>query len=87
MTDKTIIETINKVDTLGKIVQGLILDNDQLRTMVMGDHSVIKRMTEFPGIIADMQEEAKKAEENRENKPEEDKKFENPDDNQSKFED
>ena len=49
----------NKIEQLGGATQQLIRTTEALKTIVMGDHEVIKQLEEFPTIIKKMQDEQK----------------------------
>ena len=49
----------NKIEQLGAAAQQLIRTTEALKTIVMGDHEVIKQLKEFPAIIKKMQDEQK----------------------------
>ena len=57
MKESTLLEMKNRVELLGGAVQRLMQENEMLKTMVMGDHQVIKQLKEFPEIIKNMKDE------------------------------
>ncbi|MDA7994526.1 MAG: hypothetical protein MPJ25_15970 [Pirellulales bacterium] len=60
MKEARLIEMRNKVETLGRLVQGLLQEVNFLKTMVMGDHRVLKEMKEFPAIIEKFKKDEEK---------------------------
>lgn len=69
MKEQRLIEMSNKIETLGRVAQEIMQEIGYLKTMVMGDHEVIKNLTEFPEImkkLKDAHNEEKPKEENDE---------------------
>ena len=57
MKESTLLEMKNQVAILGNAVNRLLQEHEMLKTMVMGDHQVIKQLKEFPEIIKNMKDE------------------------------
>ena len=57
MKESTLLEMKNRVEILGNAVNRLLQEQEMLKTLVMGDHQVIKQLKEFPDIIKKMQED------------------------------
>ena len=57
MKESTLIEMRNQVETLGQVMSRIINDIENLKTLAMGDHQVIKQLKEFPDIIKQMQKD------------------------------
>ena len=57
MKESTLLEMKNQVAILGNAVNRLLQEHEMLKTLVMGDHQVIKQLKEFPDIIKKMQED------------------------------
>ena len=70
MKEQKLLETINKVETLGQVVQRLMFENENLRTMCVGNHRLLKMMPgfeeAFKKLKAEAEEELKAAEEDTE---------------------
>lgn len=64
MKESKIIEIRNKVETLGRLVQGLLQEVNFIKTMVMGNHRVLKQLKEFPEIIEKIKEDEQAKEKN-----------------------
>lgn len=66
MKEQKLLETINKVETLGQVVQRLMFENENLRTMCVGNHRLLKMMPgfeeAFEKLKAEAEEELKAAE-------------------------
>ena len=60
MKESTLIEMRNQVETLGQVMSRIINDLENLKTLAMGDHQVIKQLKEFPDIIKQMKDEQEK---------------------------
>ena len=59
MKESTLIEMRNRIDILGGALNRVMQELEMLKTMVMGDHQVIKQLKEFPDIIEKMKDEQK----------------------------
>lgn len=59
MKESTLIEMKNRIEILGNAVSRLMQEQEMLKTMVMGDHQVLKQLKEFPDIIQKMKDEQK----------------------------
>lgn len=46
-----------QLEIAGQAINRLLQEVNMLKTMVMGDHQVIKQLKEFPDIIKKMQDE------------------------------
>ena len=57
MKESKLIEMQNNINTLGAVCKRITQEIEMLKTMVMGDHEVIKRMSEFKEIINQLKEE------------------------------
>ncbi len=62
MKENRLIEMERKVAILGDAVNRMINDIEFIKTVAMGDHSVIKKLKEFPAIIEELKEEHGKEE-------------------------
>ena len=60
MKESKLIQLKNKVDTLGAVLERLIKEQEFLKTIVMGDHRVLKELQEFPAIIEKFKNEQEK---------------------------
>lgn len=49
-----------KIEALGNVLQQVIKELEFMKTMVVGDHRVIKELEEFPAIIKMLQDEQEK---------------------------
>lgn len=49
MKEQKLIQALNKIETLGSIVEQMLQEMNYLKAMVMGDHALIK---ELPGFDA-----------------------------------
>ncbi len=79
MKENRLIEMSNKIDILGEAVNRMINDIEFIKTVAMGDHSVIKKLKEFPAIIEELKEEHGNDQgEDSENRMGEEKSFETP---------
>ncbi len=61
MKESKLIEMRNQIDTLGKVAMKMTKDYQALQMIVMGDHEVIKQLSEFPEIIKTMQKQQEDA--------------------------
>ena len=59
MKENRLLQMEKNIDTLGKVAKELTMRLEQLKMVVMGDHEVIKRLSEFSEIIKEMQDEQK----------------------------
>ena len=57
MKESKLIELSNKVDATGRILQKLIFEIENLKTLVFGNHEVMKRLSEYTEIIKQLQDE------------------------------
>ena len=62
MKESSLLQMKNKIDTLGSVIERLIQETEMLKTLVMGDHAVIKELKEFPDIIEKMKQDNGKEE-------------------------
>ena len=62
MKESSLLQMKNKIDTLGSVIERLIQETEMLKTLVMGDHAVIKELKEFPDIIEKMKQDNGKKE-------------------------
>lgn len=61
MKESKLIEMQRQLEIAGQALNRLLQEVDMLKTMVMGDHQVIKQLKEFPDIIKKMQDEQENA--------------------------
>lgn len=66
MKEQRLVEMSNKIETLGKVAQEIMQEIGYLKTMVIGDHEVLKNLKEFPEIMQKLKEAHNK------NKPKDD---------------
>ena len=59
MKEQTIIQMKNKIETLGSVVQTLMVEINQLKTLAFGNNKVIKNLPDYDSIIEKLTEEAK----------------------------
>ena len=59
MKESKIIEIKNKVETLGSVVQALLTEINNLKTLAFGNSKVIKNMPDYEEAIEKLKEEAK----------------------------
>ena len=59
MKEQTIIQMKNKIETLGSVVQTLMMEINQLKTLAFGNNRVIKNLPDYDSIIKKLTEEAK----------------------------
>lgn len=50
-------EMKNNINTLGSVCKKITEELQMLKVMVMGDHQVIKRLSEFESIVEQLKEE------------------------------
>ena len=62
MKEQTLMEMKNKIETLGSVVQTLMIEIQNLKTLSLGNSKVIKNMTEYEEAIEKLKKEtARKA--------------------------
>lgn len=54
MKESTLIELKNKVETLGKLTQGLIMELNNIRTLAVGTFETLKLMDGYDTAIAEL---------------------------------
>lgn len=57
MKESKLIEMRNNIETLGAVCQKITQELQMLKVMVMGDHQVIKRLSEFESIVEQLKQE------------------------------
>lgn len=57
MKESKLIEMQNKTESLGRVLQAVINELEMIKTMVMGDHEVIKRLDQYDDIINQLKKE------------------------------
>ena len=67
MKEQTLVEMKNKIETIGQVLQRLVFENENLRTMAVGNHRLLKKLPgfeeAFEELKAEAEEELKAAEE------------------------
>ena len=57
MKESKLIEMQNKIEATGRILQQLINEIENLKTLVFGNHQVMQRLSEYKNIIKQLQDE------------------------------
>ena len=57
MKEQALVQMKNQLETIGQVCNKLIQENEMLKTMVLGDHAVIKKLPGFNDAIKKLQEE------------------------------
>lgn len=63
MKESKLIEMSNKVESLGRVVQQLIFENQQLKTLSVGNMEVVKLLPGYEDAIATLRERSEKEKE------------------------
>ena len=58
MKESKLIEMKNKIETLGSVVQTLVLELDRVKTLSFGNSKVIKSMPDYEEAIEKLKKEA-----------------------------
>ena len=64
MKESKLIAMSNKVEAMGRVLQRIINELENLKTLTFGNHQVMKRLSEYEDIIKQLQEENGKEEKN-----------------------
>ncbi len=59
MKESKLIEMSNKIDATGRILQQIINELENMKTLVFGNHAVMKKLNEYPTIIKQLENEQK----------------------------
>ena len=59
MKEQTLIEMRNKVETLGSIVQMLIVEMDRVKTLSFGNSKIIKNMPDYAEALEKLKQDSK----------------------------
>ena len=57
MKEQKLIEMQNKVEAVGRVLQQIINEMENLKTLVFGNHQVMQRLSEYKEIIEQLQKE------------------------------
>ncbi len=59
MKESKLIEMNNKLEATARILQKLIFELENLKTLTFGNHEVMKRLSEYDNIIKQLNDEQK----------------------------
>lgn len=59
MKENTLLEMKNKLESIGRVLQALIHEIENTKTMAFGNNAVIKKLKEYDGVIEQLKEETK----------------------------
>ena len=60
MKESKLIEMQNKIEATGRVLQKVLFEIENLKTLVFGNHEVMKRLSEYTDIIKQLQDEQEK---------------------------
>jgi len=60
MKEQVLVQMKNKIETLGSVVQTLMIEVDRLKTLSFGNSKIIKSMPDYEEAINKLKEEAAK---------------------------
>ena len=60
MKEQVLVQMKNKIETLGSVVQTLMIEMDRLKTLSFGNSKIIKSMPDYEEAINKLKEEAAK---------------------------
>ena len=63
MKEQHLIEMKNKLESIGRVLQALIHEIENTKTMAFGNNAVIKKLKEYDGIIEKLKEETEEQKE------------------------
>jgi coenzyme F420-reducing hydrogenase delta subunit len=58
MKEQVLVQMKNKIETLGSVVQTLMIEVDRLKTLSFGNSKIIKSMPDYEEAIDKLKEEA-----------------------------
>jgi len=58
MKEQALVQMKNKIETLGSVVQTLMIEVDRLKTLSFGNSKIIKSMPDYEEAINKLKEEA-----------------------------